>query len=138
MNFTKVKQSLKKHESVEAVPYQDSLGNWTVGVGHLMSRPLSAAAIEQILEDDVHVAIQDLDRDFTDWRQHPEPVQDVLVELMFAMGAPVFSEFKRMRAALDAVDYGSAAAELLDSTWAREVGARAQTLAAIISEQMGS
>ena len=129
MNFTKVKQSLKLHEGKRNLPYQDSLGVWTVGYGHNMEVPLSDRAIEQILEDDLHSAVSELDRAFPSWKQHSENRQDVLVEMIFNLGAPRLSSFKNMWKALDDKDYPQASAEMLDSKWASQVGQRAETLA---------
>ena len=46
-------EQLKRDEGMRRTAYQDSLGVWTVGVGHNLAVPLSDAAIEQILADDV-------------------------------------------------------------------------------------
>ncbi len=48
------------------------------------------------------------------------------------MGPAGVAEFRRMLAALHVGDYELAAAEMLDSKWALEVGNRAQELAAMI------
>lgn len=130
MNLEKLKQSLKAHEGVKPFPYQDHLGNWTVGVGrNLDANGLRPVEIEYLLDNDIETAVAELDRVFPGWRNHSDNVQNVLVELSFAMGAPRLSGFKRMWAALDARDYPTAAAELLDSKWRQQVGQRAITLA---------
>lgn len=130
MNLEKLKQSLKAHEGVKPFPYQDHLGNWTVGVGrNLDANGLRPVEIEYLLANDIETAIAELDRAFQGWRLHSDAVQDVLVELSFAMGAPRLAGFKKMWAALQVRNYQEAAKELLDSKWAREVKGRAKTLA---------
>lgn len=129
MNFTKVKQSLKAHEGLRNLPYEDTEGNLTIGVGHSLETPLSARAIETILEDDIHLHMQELDRVLPQWRTHSDNVQDTLLELAFNLGAPRLLTFKKMLKALDNRDYLTASAEMLDSKWAVQVGKRAETLA---------
>jgi lysozyme len=134
MNFNKIKTSLREHEGVVAVPYQDSKANWTIGIGHLCSNPISQAAMEQILEDDIHEAAHQLNRHWPNWVDYPENIQDTVIELAFNMGIKSLLSFEKMRAALDDGDYNEAAAQLLLSKYADQVGARAQTLAERIME----
>lgn len=129
MNPQRIQESLIKHEGWKDTAYKDHLGNWTIGVGHLLSRPISPVAIKQILEDDIFEAVAELNRAFPDWNLHSDNVQNVLVELMFNLGAPNLGKFKKMWAALDERDYMQAAEEMLDSLWADQVGQRAETLA---------
>jgi len=56
-------------------------------------------------------------------------MQKVLIEIVFKLGMLRLSGFKKMLAALDSRDYAQAAKEMEDSKWAKQVGARAQTLA---------
>src|SRR6185312_8317915 len=50
---------LRRHEGVRASPYRDVEGNLTIGVGHnLDCVPLSARAIDLILDDDIQAVAQ--------------------------------------------------------------------------------
>jgi lysozyme len=60
--------------------------------------------------------------------------QSVVVNMVFNMGIVRFSGFKKMVAALEGHDYNEAAAQMLDSKWARQVGNRATRLAKIMRE----
>lgn len=76
-------------------------------------------------------AVAELDRNAPWWRSMCDARQDVLVSMAYNMGWPRLSGFKRALAAMKAHDYGLAAAEMLDSDWARkQVPARARRLAA--------
>ena len=55
--------------------------------------------------------------------------QETLVELCFNMGPTNLGKFTKMLAAIDVKDWDTAAAELLDSRYAAQVGQRAITLA---------
>lgn len=129
MNLDTLKASLIEHEGWRNTMYRDHLGNNTIGVGHLMSRPISDQAVEQILADDIKITVQEMDNTFPGWRDHDEIRQNVLVEMCFNMGAPRLRQFHRMWAALKDQDYATASAEMLKSRWYLQVGRRAETLA---------
>lgn len=63
------------------------------------------------------------------WRNLNDPRQDVLANMAFNMGLPRLLGFKRSLAAMQTQEWAEAAAEMLDSEWAREVGGRAIRLA---------
>lgn len=130
MNLESLRTSLINHEGWRNLPYEDSEGNETIGIGHLLTKPISNAAINQIFEDDIAEAIDELDRFFPGWRNHDHTRQNVLVELCFNMGPQRLAGFKLMWAALNARDYPEAKKQLLDSRWRRQVKeTRANTLA---------
>lgn len=120
------------HEGWEETPYQDHLGNWTVGVGHLMTRPLSDKAIAQILEDDIQGAKDDLDRKFPRWCHLGQSQQLVLVSMMFQMGSVRYNTFVLFWQAIESGDWQEAKAQMLDSKWARQTPKRANELALMI------
>ncbi len=134
MNIQALKASLTLHEGKSFLPYPDTEGVETIGVGHNLQRPISEAAVQQILSDDINTAVAELDRAFKGWRNHSEARQTVLVELMFAMGAPSLSKFVKFWAAMDRKDYTAAAAQLIDSKWATQVGDREIGLARRLEE----
>ena len=55
--------------------------------------------------------------------------QAVLVNMAFNLGIAGLLAFKRMLAACERGEYAAAAREMLDSVWAKQVGARAVRLA---------
>lgn len=134
MNREALKASLTAHEGKRPLAYLDSVGVNTIGVGHSLQRPISDKAIEQILSDDMDLAVSELDRAFGGWRNHSDPRQTVLVELIFNLGAPKLSMFFKFWAAMRIKDYSEAATQLLDSEWAKQVHGRAETLARRLRE----
>jgi lysozyme len=122
-------ESLILHEGWKTTVYTCTAGKPTVGVGHNLERPLSDAAIMQILRDDIDTCAAELDRARPNWRQHDEIRQNVLVEMCFNLGMPRLHKFSKMWAALDEHSYPEAAKQMLHSNWAVQVGTRAQTLA---------
>jgi len=128
MNMPDLVESLIQHEGYRTTVYTCTAGKPTVGVGHNLERPISDAAIKQILADDIEDCIKELDRIRPSWRLHSDVRQNVLIEMMFNMGAPTLNEFEKMWRHLAARDYDKAAHEMLASNWAVQVGQRAKTL----------
>ena len=136
MNLDSLKKSLKAHEGVKSSLYKDTEGHITGGCGHNFDQPLPDKLIELILDFDVQVAIEELDRAFPSWRTHSSARQNVLIELMFNLGAPRLGQFIRFWYALEQRNYPVAAQELLSSKWATQVKGRAETLAKRILEDL--
>lgn len=132
MNEQALRKSLELHEGRRNRLYTCTAGKPTVGVGHNLERPISNAAINQILSDDINESIAELDRVFPGWRNHDDARQNVLLEMMFNLGAPRLRDFKRMWAALQSKNYDEAAKEMMHSGWAVQVGKRAVTLSQIM------
>jgi lysozyme len=131
MNRQRLIDSLLEHEGVRNLVYEDSVGKLTIGIGHnVQDAPLTPAAIEFICNDDINISVAELDREWSHWKRDlSEPRQNVLVEMVFNLGYPRFSQFKKTIQAIKDQDYDTAATEMLDSKWADQVGQRAINLA---------
>ncbi len=129
MNRQRLADSLKRHEGVKQLPYTDSEGHLTIGVGHVLTEPLPMTVVEALLQADIDKAVRELDRAFPGWKAHSDVRQEVLAELLFNLGAPRLAGFVNFWKALQSRDYAQAAKELMDSRWAKQVGKRAETLA---------
>jgi len=127
---------LRRHEGVEPYGYQCTEGKLTVGVGRNIDPEgglgLSADEIDYLLENDINRTIADLEK-FTWYAGLNENQQAGLVDFHFNVGGTTFRKFKNMIAALADGDYAEAAKELLDSRYAKQVGKRAKTIAALIN-----
>lgn len=137
---------IKKHEGVRTRPYKDSLGLWTVGVGHLIGDGKSLPP-----EWDREFTMQEIDALFAqDYEHHKKMAEKspgydkanekgraALIDLAFNMGGGWYKKFKNTAAALAAGDFQKAADELTDSQWYKQVKGRAQTVVALIREGMG-
>ena len=135
MEITQLKASLEKHERKRNSMYKDSLDVNTVGYGHNMDDvPLSDNVIEAILYDDIYIANQETMNIIPAYNQHTIARQNVLVEMVFNLGANRFKSFRKMIHALALRDYDEAAKEMLDSLWAKQVGQRAQTLSELMKK----
>tara|TARA_R110000772_G_scaffold151616_3_gene262394 strand:- start:812 stop:1240 length:429 start_codon:yes stop_codon:yes gene_type:complete len=133
MNRESLHASLRLHEGIKLKPYVDTEGYLTIGIGHNLDNGITIKQAYLLLEEDIEVSIQELNRFHPTWNLHNDERQNVLIELMFNLGAPSLNKFKKMWAALEARDYSKAAHEMLDSKWARQVGEGRSTT---LSDQM--
>ncbi len=123
---------IKRDEGFCAKPYNDSEGLLTIGYGTLIKDGISEAEAELLLKHRFEKVFDELMARRPTVRDLPVPVIRAMANMAYNLGVPRLMGFKRMWAALEASDYETAAAEALDSQWARQVGARAGRIADLI------
>ena len=123
-----LREQLERDEGRRHVAYADTEGHLTLGVGHKVTTPISDAAIDQILDDDIRAVLEDCAL-IPFWANLSEARQAVLVNMAFNLGFHGLMNFRQMLAAIDAENWARASQELLDSLYAKQVGARADRLA---------
>lgn len=144
-------EELIKHEGLRLQVYQDTLGIDTIGIGrNLEDRGISKEeldwmdypTIDHVYEygiteaDAVYLATNDVQIVEDELlRAHPcvdrldSVRQLVLIDMAFNLGVPRLCKFKNMWAAVHEDDFATAAKEMLDSRWAKQVKGRATKLA---------
>ncbi len=133
MNRQKLKDQLIIDEALRLKPYRDTVGKLTIGIGrNLDDRGITRDEAMALLETDLNLVEAELDGALPWWRQMNEARQNVLANMCFNLGLSKLLGFKNTLAAMKRGDYPAAAAGMLDSLWARQVGARAQRLATIM------
>ena len=141
MNRTAVYEQLKIDEGVVYKIYKDHLGYPTFGVGHLIveddpeyrepnGTPISEERVQEVFEKDLDVSINECKKLYGDdeFLDLPDEVQQILVNMMFNMGRPRLSGFKKFNAAIAEGDWTEAAKEGRDSRWYNQVSNRAERL----------
>lgn len=136
MNLSPLIDELRRDEGVIPHAYQDSLGYWTIGVGHLIDKrkggKMPDVIIDMLLRYDIDEKIAELNEKLPWWGFLDEPSQRVIVNMAFNLGVEGLLKFGKFMDALKDGDRNRAASEMLDSKWAEQVGARATRLATII------
>lgn len=133
MNHSLLKTTLRKHEGYRNKVYQCSAGKLTIGIGHnLDDLGLDDNVIELQFQNDVEKCVADCGYLFDSFESIPDNKQSVLANMMFNMGLPVLSKFKKMIKAVDNQQWDEAANQMLDSRWAGQVGNRAVELSNIM------
>ncbi len=127
---------LKHDEGCRTVAYQDTLGIWTIGVGHAHVAQGTVWTMDQCdaqLAIDIAHAESLLDANAAWWRTLNDDRQDVMANLCFNMGwgngASGLSSFRNTLRFIEAGDFDEAAKGLLTSKWATQVHGRATRLA---------
>ena len=139
MNVEKLREQLKIDEGCVYEIYNDHLGYPTFGIGHLvresdpengspLGTEISEDRVNEAFDADIEIVLSDCSTLYPDFEDLPEEVQQIVANMMFNLGRPRLSKFVGMKRGVDAKDWDSAADEMVDSRWYRQVGARAERL----------
>ena len=147
MDQTLIENLIAKHEGRRAKVYPDSRGIPTIGIGwnltdkdsqdicdHFgLSLPglldgsilLTDAQIDEVFDYQLHEAISEAMSILPNFNTMPDTVQAVVVDLLFNMGLPRFSQFYNTILSLKNGNWEAAAENLRHSLWYTQVGHRA-------------
>lgn len=135
----------KENEGYKPEVYTDTTGNRTIGIGFNLEdtnnrkvlkdmgidindvfagKPLKENQIIGLYNHSLRQAFSDAQKFDPGFARRPEPVKKAIVDMAFNLGLTRLQKFKKMRAALDADDYGRAADEMVDSNWYKQVKTR--------------
>jgi len=139
MNKDQLRQELADDEGCKYSVYLDHLNLPTFGIGHLITesdpefgQPIGTEVSEERVRKafnlDVAVTIDECKVLYPDFDDLPEECQHVIANMMFNMGRPRLSKFKKMKAAIDNRDFNEAAEQMIDSRWHDQVPNRAKRL----------
>ena len=139
MDIEKLREEIEYDEGSVNEIYLDHLGLATFGVGHLVRKedpeygwevgtPVDADRCVEAFNTDIETVLSDCKLLYSDFEDLPEEAQRIIANMMFNMGRPRLSKFKGMKRGVDARDWQSAADEMVDSRWYRQVTKRADRL----------
>lgn len=132
MGITNVRDLIIRHEGRVNKLYQDSLGYWTIGVGHLIDPRLGATLpwelVDRLFDIDLARHSEEL-RAKLPWVAELDEVRAAVVTDMYFNLGPKLLEFRNTLAAVEEGRWDDAAAGMMQSKWARQVGPRAARLA---------
>lgn len=146
LDMEKLAQELRRDEGVRYAAYKDSLGYWTVGVGHLIDPRkggdpapfgvdlrnggnITDSQVNKLLNDDINEAMGQLDNRLPWWSDLCDARQRVLVNMCFNLGIAGLVGFSNTLADIKNENYASASRRMLSTKWASQVGDRAKRLA---------
>ena len=139
MNIDQLRKELERDEGVKYEVYLDHMGYPSFGIGHLITdddpecgasvgTKVDSDRVQEAFEADVESVLSDCERLYVQFEHLPEEVQLIVANMMFNMGYTRLSKFKGMKRGVDARDWESAADEMVDSKWYRQVTRRADRL----------
>lgn len=136
-----IKKMIINHEGIRYKPYKDSLGLWTVGVGHLIGdgktlppeydRTFSHEEVMKMFDKDYehHKAAAERIPGFDNMNEKGEAA---LIDLTFNMGPAWYKKWPNFTKSLEQGDTEAAAKNLESSKWYTQVGRRAPTIVSLI------
>lgn len=128
--ITNIKSLLELHEDRRKFPYVDTVGKISIGIGHnLTDLGLSDSQIDAIFERDLSSAMETCNRLFPHFNSMDPVRRMVLMDMAFNMGFKTFSGFFNTIGYINEGRWAEAAANMLRSKWAKQVGQRAKRLA---------
>ncbi|MBN1567947.1 MAG: glycoside hydrolase family protein [Acidobacteria bacterium] len=141
-----IREFIKQEEGLRLKPYRCPTGHWTVGYGHNLEahgesipERITLDQAEEYLTADIIRASADCYSHIENFSNLSDARQAVLVSMCFQMGISGLMKFRRMLAAIKREDWSDAAAQMMDSKWARQTPARAMRQAQMmISEEWAS
>ena len=131
--MSKLIETLRRHEGVKNTLYKCTSDKWTIGVGrNLEDVGVSDDEIDYLLQNDITRTENLLDEYMGWWSDLDNIRQEALINFVFNVGIGTAMKFKKAMAALEAHDYDTAAIEMMDSNWAKQVGSRAEEVTQMI------
>lgn len=136
--MTVLETILKAEEGCSLSVYQDTLGNDTVGYGHLicdddnLPNPITQDQAEQLLQADMEDAIYDTN-DALSWvKSLDENRAAIIYSMVFQMGIDKVLLFRTTLPAIQSGRWQDAHDAMLASVWAKQTPARAARHAEVI------
>jgi lysozyme len=145
-----LREDLKRDEGVRNVPYPDTKGIMTIGVGWNLAAhrlPIDMAArlqdngritnddIETLLDMSIEQALVDCRMLYDDFLSFSHTRQDALGNFLFQLGYSRAHDFVITNGCINAGDWEGAAKNILQSKWAKEDSpARAKRVAKMLRE----
>ena len=135
----RLREELKTDEGCKYEIYLDHLGLPTFGIGHLVTERdpeyqkevgtvVDEIRVNEVFEQDIQVTVDECKILFVDWTNLPEEVKLITANMMFNMGSPRLSKFKKMIKAIKDGDWLEAGNQMQDSRWYKQVTNRADRL----------
>lgn len=123
---------LERDEGLRLKPYRCTAGKTTIGIGrNLDDAGITEDEARYLLRNDISRVLGELEGQ--EWYHGLTGARRrAIANMCFNLGLPGLLQFRRMIAAIEAEDWEEASAHLLDSRYARQVGARADRLAEML------
>lgn len=128
-----LQQRLVRHEGLRLIPYRDTLGKLTIGIGRCLdTRGITEDEAMILLNNDIENVKNNIAKSCPFVLGLDQTRQDVLYEMCFQLGLNGILKFPKMLAAMRDHDYETAASEMLNSAWHAQTPARCEELAELM------
>lgn len=139
-DMQKLEAQLTLDEGKRFMPYKDSTGHLTVGIGHNLDAnplpgqkyPMTEAQVDALFAQDVAIAVKTLNTHLLWWEQLDDPRQRVMIDLTFNLGIGGLQTFTTFLHYMRTENYDMAAKDLEGTLWYRQVGTRGPRVVALL------
>ena len=139
MNIDELRQEIQNDEGRVNSVYLDHLNLATVGIGHLIKEsdpeyglPVGTVVdderVNELFDQDIKVTLSECEQLYGNFNDLPEEVQKILANMMFNLGRPRLSKFRKLCKAVADKDWQECAVQMEDSRWHKQVTNRANRL----------
>jgi lysozyme len=133
-----LRQQLISDEGLKLTPYQDQFGNWTVGVGHLITdgnrSPINIQRANELLIGDINTVLNDCEGQVWYNACDTQDRQCALLNLCFNIGIDKLREFHTFLGLVAQKKWAEAAEDLRHTLWYTQVRHRAERIAFAIEK----
>ena len=132
MDLEKLQEDIIREEGgLLLEPYQDHLGFWTTGAGHLirdnekdeLMNPISKERAVELFQGDLSVSVKDAES-FCKDMNIDDNIKECVTHMAFQLGLPKLNQFKKFKKALEDNDIKEAMAQMKDSKAYRQTTKR--------------
>ncbi len=129
MDWAKLRKDVTEHEGIRLMPYRDTVGKLTIGIGrNLDDVGITDSEANFLLTNDLTRSKTALILNIPWWGHLDDVRQRVLIDMCFNMGIKSLLGFKTTLRLIEAGDYKAGGKQMLKSKWAGQVGRRARRL----------
>ena len=139
MNIDELRQEIQNDEGRVNSVYLDHLNLPTVGIGHLIKEsdpeyglPVGTVVdderVNELFDQDIKVTLSECEQLYGNFNDLPEEVQKILANMMFNLGRPRLSKFRKLCKAVAERNWQECAVQMEDSRWHKQVTKRANRL----------
>ena len=139
MNIDELRQEIQNDEGRVNSVYLDHLNLPNVGIGHLIKEsdpehglPVGTVVdderVNELFDQDIKVTLSECEQLYGNFNDLPEEVQKILANMMFNLGRPRLSKFRKLCKAVADRDWQECAVQMEDSRWHKQVTNRANRL----------
>jgi GH24 family phage-related lysozyme (muramidase) len=139
MNIDELRQEIQNDEGRVNSVYLDHLNLPTVGIGHLIKEsdpehglPVGTVVdderVNELFDQDIKVTLSECEQLYENFNDLPEEVQKILANMMFNLGRPRLSKFRKLCKAVAERNWQECAVQMEDSRWHKQVTNRANRL----------
>lgn len=134
-----LKKELITDEGRVTEVYMCSANKPTFGVGHMITKSdpeygleigtaINPDRVDRVFEKDINNTLTDCRRLYANFDDIPTEAQLILANMMFNLGLPRLSKFKRLAVAVENQSWQDAADEMHDSNWRKQLPNRSERL----------